>query len=56
MIQIDLSKHHELNVDPIKQINFVANLDLVEQTFVFFIYEQKKKTIYIFLQGTVRVL
>ena len=58
MIAIDLSRQHELDVDPraIQQINFTANLDRAGNTTIFFIIEKAKETILEFSQGTVKVL
>ena len=46
LISIDLSKQKTLNADPraIQQINFIANLDRVGNTTMFFIIEQAKET------------
>ena len=53
MIAIDLSRQHELDVDPraIQQINFTANLDRAGNTTIFFIIGEAKKTIFEFSQG-----
>ena len=58
MIVIDLSKQQALDVDPraIQQINFTGNLDQAERAFMFFIYEEAKKTILELSYGTVKVL
>ena len=54
-LQIDLSKHQELDADPraIQQINFTANLDREGNTTMFFIIEKAKGTVFEFSQGTV---
>ena len=58
MIAIDLNKQQALDADPkgIQQINFTGNLDPAENTTMFFIFEEEKKTIFIVEQRTVRVL
>ena len=58
MIAIDLSRQHELDVDPraIQQINFTANLDRAVNTTIFFILEEAKETIFEFSQGAAIVL
>ena len=58
MIAIDLSKQQALAADPklIQQINFTGNLDQAGNITIFFIVEEAKETIFVFLQGTVRVL
>ena len=58
MIAVDLSKQQALDADPrvIQQINFTANLDIAENTRVYFILEEAKETILDFSQGTVKVL
>ena len=58
MIEIDLSKHQELDADLIatQQINFTVNLDQPGNTTIFSIIEEAKETILDFLQGTVKVL
>ena len=58
MIAIDLSKQQALNADPqaIQQTNFTSNLDRNGNTVMFFIIEEGKKSIFEFLQGTVKVL
>ena len=58
MIAIDLSNQQALDADPraIQQINFIANLDRAENTTIFFVTEQAKKTIFEFSQRTVKVL
>ena len=58
MIAIDLSKQQALDADPnaVQQINFTANLDRAGNTRLYFILEEAKKTIFEFLQGTVKVL
>ena len=57
-IKIDLRKRQALDADPkaIQQINFTANLDLEENTAMFFITEGPKETILDFSQRTVKVL
>ena len=54
MVAIDLSKQQTLDTDPraIQQINFTVNLDEAGNTRIFFIFEETKKTILDFLQGT----
>ena len=46
MIAIDLSKQQTLDFDPraIQQINFIANLDRLGNTSIFFITEEVKET------------
>ena len=58
MIAVDLSKQQALDADPkaIQQINFTANLDTADNTRLYFICEEAKKTVFEFLQGTVKVL
>ena len=58
MIAIDLIKQQALDPDPkaAQQINFIADLDRVGNTKLFFIIEEAKETILDFLQGTVKVL
>ena len=58
MIAIDLSKQQALDADPqaIQQTNFTSNLDRNGNTVMFFIIEEGKKSIFDFLQGTVKVL
>ena len=58
MIAIDLSKQQALDADPqaIQQTNFTSNLDRNGNTVMFFIIEEGKKSIFEFLQGTVKVL
>ena len=55
MIAIDFSKQQVLDADPktIQQINFTGNLK--EQSTIFFIIEESKKTVLDFSQGTVKV-
>ena len=55
MRAIDLSKQQALDTHPkvIKQINFTGNLDLSEQTTMFFIIEEAKETILDFSQENV---
>ena len=57
-IKIDLRKRQALDANPkaIQQINFTANLDLEENTAMFFITEEAKETILDFSQRTVKVL
>ena len=47
MIAIDLSKQQALDADPraIQQINFTANLDLANNTRIFFILEEANETV-----------
>ena len=58
MIAVDLGKQQTLDADPraIQQINFTANLDRTENTTMFFIIEEVKKTVFEFSQGSVKVL
>ena len=58
MIAVDLSKQQALDADPktIQQINFTANLDRADNTRLYFIFEEAKKTVFGFLQGIVKVL
>ena len=58
MIAVDLSKQQALDADPraIKQINFTANLDRVDNTGIYFILDEAKETKLDFSQGTVKVL
>ena len=58
MIAINLSKQQAPDADPraIQQINFIANLDRVGNTTMFFITEEAKETVLDFSQGTVKVL
>ena len=58
MIAVDLSKQQALDTDPRanQQINFTANLDGAENTRIYFILEEPKKTRLEFSQGTVKVL
>ena len=58
MIAIDLSKQQALDADPraIQQINFTANLDREGNTTMFVIMEKAKETVFVFSQGTVKVL
>ena len=59
MIAIDLSKQKGLNVDVnllIQQINFIANLERVGDTTMFFIIEEAKETVLDFSQEIVKVL
>ena len=47
IIAIDLSKQQALDGDPtaIHQINFIANLDRINNTRIFFIHEEAKETV-----------
>ena len=58
MITIDLSKQQALDANPkvIQQINFTRNLNHDGNTSMFFIFEEAKKPVLDFSQGTVRVL
>ena len=58
MILINSNKQQALDTDPraIQQINFTANLDFANNTRIFFILEEAKKTGLNFPQGTVKVL
>ena len=58
LIAIDLSKQQALDTDPraIQQINFTANLDREGNTTIFVIIEKAKETVFVFSQGTVKVL
>ena len=58
MIAIDLSKQQALDADPraIQKINFITNLDRMENATMFFIIEEAKETALDFSQGTVKVL
>ena len=58
IIAIDLSRQQALDLDPtkIQQINFIANLDIVEDASVYFILKESKETKLDFAQGTVKVL
>ena len=58
MIAIDLSKQQALEANPraIQQINFTANLDRKNNTTIFFILQEARKTLLDFLQGTLKVL
>ena len=51
-------KKHALDADPkaIKQINFTINLARAAGVTMFFIFEEAKRTVLGFLQGTVKVL
>ena len=55
MIAIDLSKQKAPDADPkaIKQINFIGNLE--NQSIIFFITEEAKKTVLDFSQGNVKL-
>ena len=58
MIAVDFSKQQALDANPkaIQQINFTANLDRADNTRLYFIFKEAKKTVFEFLQGTVKVL
>ena len=58
MIAVDLSKQQALDADPktIQQINFTANLNIPGKTRIYFILKKAKKTVFEFLQGTVKFL
>ena len=58
LITIDLSKQQALDADPraIQQINFTANLDRERNTTMFVIIEKAKEIVFVFSQGTVKVL
>ena len=58
MIAVDLSKQQVLDANPraIPQINFTGNLDRAAGAYMFFIFEEAKKTVLDFSQGTVKVL
>ena len=58
LITIDLSKQQGLDADPraIQQINFTANLDRERNTTMFVIIEKAKEIVFVFSQGTVKVL
>ena len=58
MITTDLSKQQALDPDPrsIQQISFIANLDTVGNTRIYFIFEEAKETVLNFSKGTVKVL
>ena len=55
MIVIELTKQQVFDVYPraIQQINFIANLDRVGNTTMFFIIEESEETVLDFSQGTV---
>ena len=57
MIAIDLSKQEALDADPkaIQQINFTGNIDQAAGEKMFFISEDRKKSVLDFSQGTVKV-
>ena len=57
MIAVDLNKQQALDADPraIQQINFTANSEK-DNTRIYFILEEVKKTILNFAQGTVKLL
>ena len=58
MIAVDLSKQQALNADPRpnQQINFTANVDIADNTRIYFILEEAKETKLDFSQVTVKVL
>ena len=58
MIAIDLRKQQALDADPrlIQRIDVTANLDLENNTRIFFVLEEVKETVLDFSQGTVKVL
>ena len=58
MIAVDLSKQQALDADPkaIQQINFTENLNIPGRTRIHFILEETKETVFVFSQGTVKVL
>ena len=58
IIEIDLPKQQALDADPraTQQINFTANLEIAENTTMFFIIEEAKETVSDVSQGTVKVL
>ena len=58
MIPIELSKQQVLDADPkaIQQINSTANLNRTGSTTFYFILEETKKTVFEFLQRTVKIL
>ena len=58
LIAIDLSQQEALDADPkaIQQIDFIANLDCVGDTYIMFILEEVKEAILNFSQRVVRVL
>ena len=58
MIAIDLSKQQALDADPkaIQQINFTANLDRENNARLYFILDEAKETVFVFSQGTIKVL
>ena len=58
MIAVDLGKQQALSADPraIQKTNFIANLDRVKNTTMFFTIEEAKETVLDFSQGTVKVL
>ena len=57
MIAIDLSEQQVPDYSrAIQQINFTANLDIAENTTIFFITEEAKGTVLDFSLGTVKVL
>ena len=53
MIVVDLSKQQTLDADPIaiRQINFTANLDRAGNTRFYFITEEAKETIFVFVRN-----
>ena len=58
LIATDLSKQQALDADPTatQQINFTANLGIVDGATIFFIIEEAKETVFEFSQLTVKVL
>ena len=58
MIAVDLSKKQALDADPkaIHKINFTANLYRAENTRIYFILGEAKKTVLDFSQGTLKFL
>ena len=57
MVVVDLKKQQAFDADPkgIQQLNFTANLDRAENTRIYIILEETKKTVFEFSQGTVKV-
>ena len=58
MIAVDLSKQQALDVDPgeNQQIKFTATLDRADNTRIYFILEEAKKTKLDFSQETIKIL
>ena len=58
IIEIDLPKQQALDADPraTQQSNFTSNLEIAENTTMFFIIEEAKETVSDVSQGTVKVL